>query len=388
MIEKLGPGKFALPVLVVVLVGCVMALMFYPMLNMAPRDMPFAVMSQDEGAQTPQGDVNAGEAMADKLVDAEAPAGQESAPIEWHRVSSQDELEAAVADNQYYGALTIPADFTQKQALAQAGEGEAPSVHVVLDNAKSPMAATQMQALMSGMFEQMGVSAEVELIHTGDADAGSSSPVAGMMGQQIAVMPLMVMSMIGAVILSRILPSSAVGVRGAKRSTGGRFARLGLQLAYAAGLALVAALATVALLNGLVGAEAPFWTTTIFLWFACFAVMSLFLGAFNIALPVGALAVLLVFVCGMMTAVLPAEMLPVFWADWIYPWVPQPFIADGIRDILYMGADLMPRGSGGLLGIGCVGIVLLAVSGLISRSTSKELGTAGSGEGAKTLATA
>ncbi|MFC7766463.1 hypothetical protein [Leucobacter soli] len=54
MIEKLGPKKYAFPVLVIVLIGCVMALMFYPMLNMAPKNLPFAVVSLDEGAQTPR----------------------------------------------------------------------------------------------------------------------------------------------------------------------------------------------------------------------------------------------------------------------------------------------------------------------------------------------
>lgn len=119
---------------------------------------------------------------------------------------------------------------------------------------------------------------------------------------------------------------------------------------------------TVGLLNGLVGAQAPFWTTTVFLWLASFAVMALFLGAFNLAVPLGGLMVFGVLLCGMMTAILTPEVLPAFWANWIYPWVPQPFIAGGLRDILFMGADLMPRGSGGLLALGSVGLALAAFS--------------------------
>lgn len=37
----------------------------------------------------------------------------------------------------------------------------------------------------------------------------------------------------------------------------------------------------------------------------------------------------------------------------------------GVRDILYMGAELMPRGSGGLALIGTIGLRLLAVAGFL-----------------------
>ncbi|GAA3944321.1 hypothetical protein [Microbacterium soli] len=361
MIERLGPRKYAFPLLVVVLIGCVMALLFYPMLHMQPKNLPFAVLSLDEGATTPAGEVNAGEMMTEKLVTAEAPGDGEVAPIKWEVVDSQEALDDAIAENEYYGALTIPADFTKAQAAAQAGQGEAPSVHVVLDNAKSPMMATQMQTLMGQTFGGLGLTADIEVIHTGDADAAPVSPMAGMMSQQVGIMPLMIMSLIGSILLVRIFP-----MRGAE-TTGRRFGVLGIQLAYAAGYSLLASLAAVWLLNGVVGAAAPFWTTTVFLWFAAFAVTALFLGAFDVAFPLGVLLAIAAVLCGMMTAVLPPETLPAFWADWIQPWVPQPFIAGGLRDILYMGAGLMPKGSGGLLVIGGVGVILTLIAGFIPR---------------------
>ncbi|WRS29226.1 ABC transporter permease [Actinomycetaceae bacterium MB13-C1-2] len=358
MFEKLGAKKFAVPALMVLLIGCVMALIFYPILNMKPQELPFAIVSLDEGAETPAGDMNAGEMMVTGLTTAETPDG-ETAPISWELMSSQADLDAALENNDYYGALVIPADFTEKQMLAQAGQGEAPVVSVVLDNAKSPMVANQMQASIGAMLAQMDLNADVQIIHTGNSDADAASPLTNMMSQNIAVMPLMIMSMIGGIVISRILPRTTAA------STSGRFANLGKQLGYAAGLSLLISLAAVILINTLVHAGAPFLVTTVFLWFASFAVMSLFLGAFDIAVPLGALAVLLVLFCGMMTAVLPAEMLPPFWANWIVPWVPQPFIAQGIRDILYMGAGLMPRGTGGLLIIGGVGLLLAIAAAFI-----------------------
>lgn len=91
----------------------------------------------------------------------------------------------------------------------------------------------------------------------------------------------------------------------------------------------------------------------------------MFLGAFSIASWLGALVGLVVVVFGMMTALLPQEVLPSFWANGIYPWVPQPFIATGLRDILYMGAGALPRGTGGLVIYGVIGLALLVGSAFV-----------------------
>jgi hypothetical protein len=360
MIEELGAGKYALPVVAVVLVGCLMALMFTPMLKMSPHELPFAVLSLDEGAQTPDGEVNAGAQKVEQLT-GQVPGEGETAPIVWHEVSSQTELDAALEDNEYYGAVTIPADFTQGQSAAQAGQGEAPPVAVVLDNARSPLVATQMQTAMSAQFSELGIGADVTVIHTGESESTSASPMAGMMSQQIGIMPLVMMSMIGSILLRTLVPV------GAARSRGGRFTALGTQLLVAAGISLLAALTTVVLLNTLVEASAPVVTTTGFLWLGSFAIMALLLGAFGIAAPLGALIAVCVFALGMMTGALPVEMLPPFWADYVAPWAPQHFLGNGIRDVLYMGAGLLPRGSGGLLAIAGVGIALLVVAGLLPR---------------------
>lgn len=358
MIEKLGAGKYALPAVAVVLVGCLMALMFTPMLKMTPHELPFAVLSLDEGAQTPDGEVNAGAQMVEQLT-GQVPGEGETAPIVWHEVSSRAELDATLEDNEYYGAVTVPADFTRGQAAAQAGQGEAPPVAVVLDNARSPLVATQMQSAMSAQFSELEIGAEVTVIHTGEAEPTSASPMAGMMSQQIGIMPLVMMSMFGSVLLRSIIPV------GTARSRGGRFTALGTQLLAAAGISLLAALTTVVLLNTLVEASAPVATTTGFLWLGSFAIMALLLGAFGIAAPLGALVAVCVFALGMMTGALPVEMLPPFWADLVAPWAPQHFLGNGIRDILYMGAGLLPRGSGGLLAIAGVGLALLVIAGLL-----------------------
>lgn len=363
MFEKLGPKKLIVPPLAVILIGCVMALMFTPMVKMSPQNLPFAILTLDEGVTTPQGEMNAGDLMVQNLTGESAAEGE--SPIEWHAVSSQAELDVALANNEYYGAITIPADFSQSQALAQAGEGEASPVEVVLDYGHSPMIATQMQGSIGTMFDQLNIPVTVQTIHTGSADTTSGSPLSGMMGLQLSVTPLMIMSLLSSILLTRVLPHRK------EDSTSTKWATVGKQLAYAAVLSLIVSLVTLTLVNGLVGAGGPAMELTIFFWFASFMVMVLFLGAFNVAVPLGGLAVILVIFCGMMTGALPREVLPGFWADWIAPWVPQPMITQGFRELTYMESGLMPGGTGGLLIIGAAGLALIALSIFVPKHSTK-----------------
>ena len=61
MFEKLGKAKYVVPLLIGIVAACVMSVMFYPMANMEMKGLPFAVLSLDEGVETPQGDMNVGD---------------------------------------------------------------------------------------------------------------------------------------------------------------------------------------------------------------------------------------------------------------------------------------------------------------------------------------
>lgn len=77
MLEKMreardGHVRLALPSAIVLVVACVMGLVFYPMAHMEMRDLPFAVLSLDEGAQTPAGQMNAGNMLVENVTSAAA----------------------------------------------------------------------------------------------------------------------------------------------------------------------------------------------------------------------------------------------------------------------------------------------------------------------------
>lgn len=114
MLEKLGKRKFMLPIGIMLAIGCVFSLIFYPIANMEMKNLPFAIVCLDEGVETSEGDINLGELVANKIVEATEEEGAES-PIAWTRLSSQEELDQAMANNEYFGALVIPHDFSQQQ---------------------------------------------------------------------------------------------------------------------------------------------------------------------------------------------------------------------------------------------------------------------------------
>lgn len=114
MIEKLGKRKYVLPLGIIIAVACIFSLIFYPMANMEMKNLPFAIVCLDEGVETSEGDVNLGDLVVNKITESTAEEGEES-PIQWMRLSSQEELDQAMSNNEFYGAMVIPRDFSQRQ---------------------------------------------------------------------------------------------------------------------------------------------------------------------------------------------------------------------------------------------------------------------------------
>ncbi|MDO4442852.1 MAG: DUF3533 domain-containing protein [Slackia sp.] len=407
--RKMRARVFAAPFAIGLALLCVFGIAAAPMFSASPKNVPMALVNLDEGAALPTGDsVNAGAAVVKAMTGAAeaATADGQTAPIAWTELDDQEALDEAMAAGDFYGAVVIPADFTQVQmagraslaaalqegiaslsaspeqaasAALQAGapdasqvqaaqaaavqgivadieqaqqDAEKPSVDVVLNVAKNPMLAQQMQAAITGMVAQAGMQANVTAI--GEADAGDS-PLAAMMSVQFMVMPLCMMSIVmGAVIVAARWPR-----RNASR--GDRVREGAIQLAYCACAAFVAAVAAygmVAWIGGVsVGAQA-----LLLLWLASFCLMTAMVGLCDIAMPLGALVMVSVFAFGMSTAILPVEMLPGFWADMVAPWAPQACLGDGLRGIIYLGNGAFDAGVAPLAAWMLVGLAAFAVA--------------------------
>ncbi|MDO4533493.1 MAG: hypothetical protein Q4C36_07195, partial [Coriobacteriia bacterium] len=228
-----------------------------------------------------------------------------------------------------------------------------PKIELVVNTVKSPVFANTLQSSVATMLAQRGVEVEVTSIGKSAEDA---SPLSGIMGVQMMVMPLFIMSLIMSLIAMIVtwLPAQAEGRQGKTRAAG-------KQVGFAAIASLVAATLAYGIVAWLGGVEVPA-TAILFLWLASACIMLANLGLLDLALPLGVLVMICTFALGMGTAILPPEMLPDFWANWVVPWAPQVAIGDGIRNIMYLDGGAFDVGVTRLLAWGCVGIVALIVA--------------------------
>ena len=179
------------------------------------------------------------------------------------------------------------------------------------------------------------------------------------MSGMILVIPTLMMSMVCSALLFLLFRKT----RGLERSV--RIKAYGKQLAYALVLSAAISGSAILLAAGLGGLNIPAAPIFLFLWPASFFIMALFVGAFDLALPPGILVIIVCFAFGMSSAMFAYEMLPVFWQHWVYPWVPQRFMGDGIRSIIYMNAAPWNNSSLPLLLTEAIGLVMLAIATLI-----------------------
>ncbi len=395
---RLKRRAFALPLAVGLGIFCVLGLAAAPMFAAAPKNVPMAVVNSDQGATSPTGEsMNAGELVAQKLTGGSGLSGSgdgsTEAPVAWTQVDDEAELEAALKRGDYYGAVVIPADFTQSQVNARAALAQAlqeglskipstsnspestvegaspqalsasavqglvasvvqaqqsagePRVRVILNPAKSPMLAQSMQQTLTTSLARSGIQVDVETV---GEPISSTSPLGPMMGVQFMVMPLFIMSLIMGIAVV-VLRWPRLGTRAEKLREA--LVQLGYCMVSSLWVAVLA-FGIVAGIGGVaVGASAIF-----LLWLASFCIMAAAIGLSDIAIPLGAAVMVSVFALGMSTAVLPVHMLPAFWADWVVPWAPQSFIGDGLRHIIYLHEGPFSTNVAPLAAWACAGV--------------------------------
>lgn len=366
MLERLGRKRYALPFAVFLTVACVMSAVVYPMVTAEPRNLPLGILSLDEGVETPQGTVNAGESIVSQVMGSENGNGDDTQTVAWTEYESQEALDEAIANEKLYAAVVIPADFSASQARAKAAEAQAfeaqtaqiAALSVIIDEGKNPMAASTVETMLTGMLVRQGLPYAVERVDEADIGGGTLN-----MAQQFTVIPVFIMTMVCSVALYALTRAPKTAARGE------RWKAVGIQAALAVCLSWLVGFGTTAILETS-GLSIPSLDTGLFLWLASFCLMMLFVGCLDVAAPLGAAVIIVCFAGGMTCGNLPYELLPTFYQDWLYPWVPQRFIGDGVRQIFYTGATFANPAAVGLAGAGVIGIAALCLAPFVPRSAS------------------
>lgn len=346
MLEKLGNRAVILAFAWPLFMFCILGFAVSPILQAQAHDVPFAVVTLDEGSSLPISDVNVGDELVERLLDGEglgdmgddsnSDAADDSSSgtidtssIVWTQLSSEEELRDALAANEYYGGIIIPADFTAQQMRSATGLGGAPTLQVVLNVAKNPSLAQQMGPSLKSLMLQAGISVEVEEVNDAEIGGGSMAPL---MAVQMAAMPTVVMTLITSIILAVVVWPRGGQSRRVRAAAAVKQVGVGIFLA-----AFIAFLGLgIDVVFG--GLDLPMERVYPFVFLAVGAMMAALVGLCDLALPLGVLVGLATFSLGMSCAMLAPEMLPTFWVENIYPWVPQHYMGDGIRAIVYLGA--------------------------------------------------
>jgi YhgE/Pip-like protein len=97
--------------------AAVLALIFYAYLGavVSPEsnleDLPIALVNEDEGGNLGGKDVNLGDRVVEKVTGPDSPA---AGTVEWARPDSRGEALEGIGNNEYYGAIVIPKDYTEQ----------------------------------------------------------------------------------------------------------------------------------------------------------------------------------------------------------------------------------------------------------------------------------
>ncbi len=396
MFEKMGKKKYAVPLGALCGFLVLMSLLMYPMLHSEPANVPFAILSLDQGAETAGGIVNAGDALVEKVSGAQSSEGGEGdaseSPIAWTVFTSQSEFDEAVESSEFYGGVVIPEDFTQTQLAAQAASAQVaaataqvqaatasgdaqiaaaaqeqlsqaqeaaqakPTVQLITDSAKNASLAQSLQTSLTSTLKDAGIAVDTSAVH--DVDLGNSS--AGAMLGQLSVAPLLAMSMTGSMIMFLVTRAK----KGASREE--RAKTFGIQMAYAAGLSLCVAAADMFIACVVGGMDLPLMTLLPYQWLCSFSIMALLVGIMNVAFALGTVG-MMACMGTMSCAYIAPEMLPAAWLDWVYPWSPAHFVVEGVRQVVFLGAGVLNSDSLCMLVIAALGLAFGLVGVLMAK---------------------
>src|SRR5215211_5347912 len=170
-------------------ITAVLALVFYAYLGavVSPEenleDLPIALVNEDRGGELAGKEVNLGERVVENVTAPDSPAAE---TVGWVRPDTRGEALDGIGNGEYYGAIVIPADYSQRLAslsgpppgVLPSGQPPAPEP-AGIELLTSPAVRPSTKALIENAFTSIigGVSsATSEQILGGLSEAGAPVP--------------------------------------------------------------------------------------------------------------------------------------------------------------------------------------------------------------------
>lgn len=113
------------------------------------------------------------------------------------------------------------------------------------------------------------------------------------------------------------------------------------------------------------GADVGYGDLWLYVAICSLTFQALVLGSLDLFGMAGMIVPVVLLIIGMDIAYLPAEFLPAFYQDFVYPWDLLRFMADGYRGILYLGQDFWNLSSQTLMIVVALGAAMMLGSAFV-----------------------
>ena len=371
----------------------IFSLTLFPSVQPQPKNLPVAIVNEDEGAELPnQQNMNMGKTIVDMVDKSSKTSTDEEPAVKWVEVKNRKDVQQGLDHQDYYAALVIPKDFSAKQATLQTATPSSPEIQLLINQGMNTGASTMAGQVLNGVvdnlnntvrtqllegFEAQGATLTVDQASTlvtpitkkvtnvneiGENSANGNAPVS-------LFQPLWMGSLASAAIIFIAISKIPFSTR--KEN----LVRKSGQIGMGAFLALVIGFGLTWIAEGMVGLNIPdYMDTALFLTitsFCFFLMISAFLSLVGIK-GIAVFALLLFF--GAPLLALAPEMMSSFYRDWIYSWLPMRFMTEGLRELFFFGKGLTWSHSiSVLVWIGIVSMVVILATGLKRNSEKDQL---------------
>nr|WP_227752057.1 ABC transporter permease [Viridibacillus sp. JNUCC-6] len=328
-----------------------------PSVKQSPKNLPIAIVNEDEGVEIPQkGTLNLGATIEKNIKKSSSVNSNDDEPaIKWVTVSSFKEVKEGMNDKRYYGAIVIPKDYSAKQASLQSPKPVSPEIQLFVNQGMNAIASNTVSQMFNSIYDKLSENTSLELLKgykkqgnmiTTEQASFIASPIkkvvtnvnsSGTQGNAPVSLfqPLWMASIVAAVILW----NSTKKLQQKTRKK--RLVIKLIQVLVGAICAILIGFTLTWIADVMLGFEIPkFMDTALFLAITNFSfilMISAILSWLGFAgVPI---FVLMLFFGAPLLAMAP-EFMPSFYHDWIFPWLPMRFMVDGLRELFFFSKTL------------------------------------------------
>lgn len=354
----------------------IFSLTLFPSTKMQVKDLPVAIVNEDEGITLPSGEeMNMGDTIVAKLQT--AMSENDEAPMEFTLLNNRKKLDKELDEQEFYGALVIPKDFSTNQATLQTENPVSPELEIVVNQGMNASASQIINQGLSTMVDNVNMMMSTQISESLIAKDITVSPdqakiiaspitktitLAHPVGENTAngnmqvslFQPLWMATLVASAIL--FLQTRNLPVRSVKESM---YIKLG-QILIGTISACVVGFGFAWIADVMVGLNIPDYSDTAV--YLTISSLSFFLMITALLCLVGyaglAICGLMLFFGAPLLSMAP-EMMPQFYQDWVYPWLPMRFMTEGLKELFFFSDGL--SWSSSVTSLVCIGIVSMVI---------------------------